>query len=143
MRTNEDAPMSTGGIIGITTVSLFILGAFTVLAMWGCPMYSVYSARKEGEAVLAHAQSSREVAIAEAKAKMESASLLAQADTIRAHGIAESNQIIGKSLQGNPAYLQWLWIDQIKDTKNQIIYLPNTGLLPFTEAGLLPSRSAN
>lgn len=126
--------LTVGGGIGIATLCLIVLGGFTVLGMWGCPLYSVYSARKEGEAILAHAQSSREVAVAEAKAKMESAALLAQADTIRAHGIASSNTIIGESLKNNPAYLQWLWIDQIKDTKNQIIYLPNTGQLPFTES---------
>lgn len=100
-----------------------------------CPQYNVYSARKEGEAVLAHAQSSREVAVAEAKAKMESAALLAQADTIRAHGIATSNRIIGLSLQDNPAYLQWLWIDQLKDTKDQVIYVPSSTMgLPILEA---------
>lgn len=31
------------------------------LGMWGCPHYRVYSAQKDGEAILAHAQSSREV----------------------------------------------------------------------------------
>jgi hypothetical protein len=66
----------------------------------------------EGEAILAHAQSSREVAVAETKAKMESASLLAQADTIRAHGVARSNVIIGQSL--SEAYLHWYWIEITK-----------------------------
>ena len=129
--------MSTTQSISLAALCVFVLIGLIVLGMWGCPQYNVYSARKEGEAVLAHAQSSREVAVAEAKAKMESAALLAQADTIRAHGIAESNQIIGKSLENNPLYLQWLWIDNLKDTKNQIIYLPNNGELPFTEANRL------
>ncbi|MEO6301626.1 MAG: membrane protease subunit, partial [Bacteroidia bacterium] len=75
------------GISIVSLIVIFLLG-LVVLGMWGCPRYSVYSARKEGEALLAHAQSSKEVAVSEAKAKMESASLLAQADTIRAHGIA-------------------------------------------------------
>lgn len=106
--------------------------------MWGCPQYSVYSARKEGEALLAHAQSAKEVAVAEARAKMESSAMLAQADTIRAHGIAASNQIIGKSLQDNPAYLQWLWIDEISKTTNQIIYVPSGQMgLPILEADRL------
>ncbi len=78
------------------------------------------------------------MAVAEAKAKMESASFEAQADTIRAHGIAASNQIIGRSLEGNPAYLQWLWIDNLKDTKNQVIYIPaGTMGMPVLEAGRL------
>jgi Tfp pilus assembly protein PilE len=117
-----------------TGISLAVFGllALIVLAMWGCPHYKVYSQRKEGEAMLAHAQSSREVAVAEAKAKMEAATLLAQADTIRAHGIARSNQIIGQSLTS--AYLHWFWIDNI-DKSNNVIYVPTEANLPVMEAG--------
>lgn len=114
--------------IGIGSIGLLVLTGLIALCMWGCPTYNVYQQKKEGEAILAHAQSSREVAVAEARAKMESAQLLAQADSIRAHGIAVSNRIVGKSLEDNPAYLQWLWIENVKDTKNQIIYVPSSGL---------------
>src|SRR5262245_61309168 len=100
MYQSDNGP-STGSIFGwVSFGTLFLIGVI-ILSMWGCPQYSVYSARKDGEAVLAHAQSSREVAVAEAKAKMESATLLAAADTIRAHGVAASNQIIGQSLNNN------------------------------------------
>lgn len=103
--------------------------------MAGCPQYSVYSARKDGEAILAHAQSSREVAVAEAKAKMESASLLAQADTIRAHGVARSNIIIGQSL--TQSYLHWYWIDNIEKNPNAVIYIPTEANMPIMEASRL------
>jgi len=126
--------MSTSQI----TLAVILVLSIVVLGFWGCPQYAVYSARKEGEAMLAHAQSSKEVAVAEAKAKMESSALLAQADTIRAHGIAASNYIIGKSLENNPAYLQWLWIDEISKTTNQIIYVPAGEMgMPILEAGRL------
>ncbi|MES2395646.1 MAG: hypothetical protein V4549_06570 [Bacteroidota bacterium] len=118
---------------------IWMLLVVVVLGMAGCPQYGVYSARKDGEAVLAHAQSSREVAVAEAKAKMESASLLAQADTIRAHGVASSNRIIGASLKNNPEYLQWLWIDQIE--KANVIYVPTEANLPIMEATRLNNKS--
>src|SRR5688572_30564898 len=98
----------------IATFSIIVILGLVILSKWGCPKYNVYSQRMEGEAMLAHAQSSKEVAVADAKAKMESAALLAQADTIRAHGVARSNQIIGASLKGNPEYLRWLWIDNIE-----------------------------
>ena len=104
-----------------------------ILAMTGCPPYTVYRQSMDGKAQLAHAQYSKEVAVAEAKAKMESASLLAQADTIRAHGVASANKIIGASLKNNPEYLQWLWIDQIE--KANVIYVPTEGNLPIMEAG--------
>lgn len=118
-------------IVGIV---LFVI----VSLMVGCPTYNVYTSRMQGEAILAHAQSSREVAVAEAKAKMESASLLAQADTIRAHGVAISNRIIGASLKNNPEYLQWLWIDQIE--KANTIYVPTETNLPILEAGRLGNK---
>lgn len=114
---------------------VIVVMGLVVLGMWGCPQYNVYSQRKEGEANLAHAQSSKEVAVAEAKAKMESAAYNAQADTIRAHGIARANQIIGNSLKNNQEYLQWLWIDELKTTQNQVIYVPAGGMgLPILES---------
>lgn len=115
-------PITSTIILGI-----ILLMGLIILGMWGCPKYRVYNQQKEGEALLAHAQSSREVAVAEAKAKMESATLLAQADTIRAHGIARSNQIIGQSLTEN--YLHWFWIDNI-DKSNNVIYVPTESGLP-------------
>ena len=122
--------------------SISLLGILTVIViaafMWVLPTYNVWRQRKEGEALLAHAQSSREVAVAEAKAKMESASLLAQADTLRALGIARSNQIIGQSL--TDAYLHWFWIDNI-DKSNNVIYVPTEANMPVLEAGKRPVKS--
>lgn len=130
--------MEHKSVLGLSIVGTILFIGLIVLAFWGCPLYHVYSARKEGEAILAHAQSSREVAVAEARAKMESSALLAQADTIRAHGIAQSNKIIGESLKDNPQYLQWLWIDQMKDQQHQIIYVPSSNMgLPILEANRL------
>lgn len=121
----------------ISLLALAVIG-LVILGLWGCPQYNVYSQRKQGEAMLAHAQSSREVAVAEAKAKMESAVLLSQADTIRAHGIARSNQIIGQSLTS--AYLHWFWIDNI-DKSNNVIYVPTEANLPIVEAGRTWSKA--
>lgn len=125
--------MNDSSIGGWIVVSILLLIGLIVLSMWGCPQYDVYSQRMQGQAVLAHAQSSREVAVAEAKAKMESSALLAQADTIRAHGVARSNQIIGQSLRDNEAYLKWLWIDNMDNTKNQVIYIPTEAAIPIME----------
>jgi hypothetical protein len=123
------------GVIFGSVGAVVFLCILIAVGMWGCPKYNVYSQQMEGAAILAHAQSSREVAVAEAKAKMESAQLLAQADTMRAHGVARSNEIIGKSLKENEAYLKWLWISEMKETQNQIIYVPTETNLPILEAG--------
>lgn len=123
--------------VKLSIIKWSVLGFITLITtiiLWLAlmPNYRVYRERKGGEAVLAHAQSSREVQVAEAKAKMESASLLAQADTIRAHGVARSNKIIGASLKENKEYLHWLWIDNIE--KANVIYVPTEANLPILEA---------
>lgn len=122
------------GIIGF----IFVGG----IAMYGCPQYNIYQQRMEGQAILAHAQSSREVAVAEAKAKMESAELLAQAEITRAKGVAQANQIIGASLKGNEAYLRYLWVNNLETSKEaQVIYIPTEAGMPIMEASRLHSAT--
>jgi hypothetical protein len=122
--------------IGIASFVIFVLIGLITLGLWGCPRYKVYSARKEGEAVLAHASYSREVAVAEAKAKMESAALLAQAEVIRARGVDSAIKIISGSLQGNRAYIQWLWVNNMEKNDKTVIYIPSSNMgIPITEAG--------
>lgn len=132
--------MTPGQTIG-TFFGVVLLAGLVILGLWGCPQYKVYQQRKEGEAMLAHAQASKEVAVAEAKAKMESAALLSQADTLRAHGTARANQIIGQSL--TEPYLQWFWIEQLKENQaeNQYIYVPSGPLgMPIMEANRFKSK---
>ena len=63
---------------------------------------------------------------------------LAAADTIRARGVARSNQIIGESLRNNEAYLHWLWIDNIEKNPQAVIYVPTEANLPILETGRRP-----
>lgn len=121
-------------------IALLLVGGIGLILtmMWGLPHYSVYIQRLEGQAILAHAQASREVAVAEAKAKMESATLLAQAEVSRAEGVAKANKIIGESLKGNEAYLRYLWVSNLETSKEaQVIYIPTEAGMPIMEAGRL------
>lgn len=114
---------------------LFFVGLI-LMAMAGCPMYGVYHQEMEGKAELAKADFSKQVAVQEAKAKQESAHYLAEAEVIRAEGIAKANAIVGNSLKDNEAYLRWLYIESLKDNTNkQIIYIPTEGALPILESG--------
>lgn len=124
-------------IVGISVaVIAFIM--ICGIGMYGCPQYNVYQQRMEGQALLAHAQSSKEVAVAEAKAKMESASLLADAEVARAKGVAQANKIIGESLRDNEAYLRYLWIQNLENSSDhQVIYVPTEAGLPILEANRL------
>jgi hypothetical protein len=119
---------------GIVIVLLLVI--LTAGGMIGCPQYKVYEQRLEGAAMLAHAQSAKEVAVAEAKTKMEAASLLAQAEVARAKGVAQANEIIGASLKGNDAYLRYLWIMEVagNDTQKTVVYIPTEANLPIMEA---------
>ena len=97
-------------------------------------VYSVWSAGKTGQAELQQADWNRQIAVREAHAKEESAILLAQAEVERAKGVAKANKIIGDSLRNNEAYLRYLWIDNLQNDKNQVIYVPTEANLPILEA---------
>lgn len=112
------------------------------VGLYGCPQYNVYSQRLSGEAELAKAEYSRQIAVREAQAKLDSASRLADAEIARARGVAEANKIIGDSLKGNDAYLRYLWINELGVTHNSVIYVPTEGNLPLLEAGRLGAKNA-
>lgn len=79
------------------------------------------------------AESTRQVRVLEAKAKQEAAVMEAQAEIERAKGVAEANKIIGKSLENNPRYLQFLYIKGLEEGSQngaKVIYVPTEGGLP-------------
>ena len=137
--------VTTGDQMNIRNLGL--LGGLSVivlacLALVGCPRYNVYAQEMAGRAKLAEAQSSRQVAILEAHAKMESAKELAQAEVIRAEGAAKANHILQNSLGGPEGYLRYLQIQAYGDTNAKLIYVPTEGGLPVTEAGRLKEAPA-
>lgn len=113
----------------LLTLSLFLSGC----NMW--PPYNVWEQKMAGEAELAKANYSKQVAVQEAKAKQEAASYLADAEVARAKGVAAANKIIGDSLKNNESYLRWLWIEGLKEKGNDVIYVPTEANLPILEAG--------
>lgn len=101
---------------------------------YGLPTYKVWEQNKVGEAELARAEQNRQIAIQEAKAKEESAKSLANAEVIRAEGIAKANKIIGDSLQNNEAYIHYLWIEALRESNSDVIYIPTEAGIPITES---------
>lgn len=107
--------------------------------LYGCPRYSVYQQRLTGEAELARASYNRQVAVQEAEAKKAAATDLADAEVIRAQGVAKANAIIGDSLRNNEAYLRYLWITDVTGTREpSVIYVPTEAGIPILEAGKRP-----
>lgn len=119
--------------------TLCILGIIVVIAcIWGLialhKEYAIWSERKRGEAEYAHAQANRTIAILEAEAKKESAKSLADAEVIRAEGVARANKIIGDSLANNESYLRYLWVQGLQTNQMQVVYVPTECNLPLLEA---------
>jgi hypothetical protein len=97
-------------------------------------VYNVWAQGKEGEAELSHAEFNRQIKTLEAKAGEDSARHLANAEIIRARGVAEANKIIGDSLKGNESYLRYLWIQSLDHGEHTVIYVPTEANLPILEA---------
>ncbi len=115
-------------------VLAFVL-ALMIFSAIVSPIYNVWRAGQSGLAELRKAEQNRQIAIEEAKAKMESAKMLSEAEIVRARGVAEANKIIGDSLKGNEAYLRYLWIDGLNRNNQNVIYVPTEAGLPILEAG--------
>jgi regulator of protease activity HflC (stomatin/prohibitin superfamily) len=113
-------------IIGVS----FIVSLMIINAIVG-PIYNVWAQSLQGKAELQKAEFTRQVAVLEAQAKKDSAKQLADAEVIRASGVAQANQIIGESLKDNPAYLQYLWITEGEKDSNRTVYMiPSNGGAP-------------
>jgi regulator of protease activity HflC (stomatin/prohibitin superfamily) len=115
--------------------ALFVIGIAVVggLIFIGGPQYNVWQQSLAGKAELQKAEFTRQVAVLEAQAKKDSAQQLADAEIIRAQGVAKANQIIGNSLKDNREYLQYLYITGIEDGSkngNVTIYVPTEGGMP-------------
>jgi regulator of protease activity HflC (stomatin/prohibitin superfamily) len=114
---------------------VFGAGFVVVIALLfvGGPLYNVWQQSLAGKAELQKAEYTRQVAVLEAQAKKDSAQQLADAEIIRATGVAKANQIIGDSLKDNREYLQYLYITGIEDgakNGNVTIYVPTEGGMP-------------
>jgi len=135
---SEDPSVGSIVMVGMSVAILLAAGGGGCL--WGCPQYNVYSQEMSGRAKLAEAQSSRQVATLEARAKMESAVSLAQAEVLRAKGAAQANHILQNSLGGPEGYLRYLQIQALQDTNARLIYVPTESGLPVTESTRLMPR---
>ncbi len=120
----------------IVGIGILVIAGLT----FGLPQYGVWTKTLSGKAQLQEAEYTRQVAVLEAKAKLDSAKELAQAEVERAKGVAQANQIIGDSLKGNREYLQYLYITGLEEGSqkgNVTIYVPTENGLP------VPTMSMN
>ncbi len=116
--------------IALIGVGVIVMVGFVFI---GGPQYNVWQQSLAGKAELQKAEYTRQVAVLEAQAKKDSAQQLADAEIIRATGVAKANQIIGDSLKDNREYLQYLYITGLEEGSNKgnvTIYVPTEGGMP-------------
>lgn len=119
------------GLAGLF-VFVFLIGLYSDFVS---PSINVYKERLHGQAELARAESNRQITTLEALAKKESSKALADAEVIRAEGVAKANKIIGASLEDNEGYLRYLYINHLSETNDKtVIYIPTEAGLPILEA---------
>lgn len=116
-------------------VILFFIAALIIFGlMFGMPLYNVWQQEMRGKAEFSRAEQNRKIKVEEARAEKESATFRAEAEIIRAEGVAKANEIIGGSLKDNKDYLTYLWIQALYDESNSVIYVPTEANLPILEA---------
>jgi len=132
-------------IIRIVVTVIIVIFGLIALSMAFMPKYRIYKQNKQGEANLRQQEWEKKILVEQAKAQNESATLnaeatikqetaKAEAEIIRAKGVAEANRIIGQSLKGNEEYLNYLWINNIEKSNSEKIYIPTEAGMPILEA---------
>lgn len=144
----KDGALALAGWFIAVAAAVAVIGG----AIWALPQIGAYYAQVGGRGALLSAESTRQVRVLEAKAKLEAASLEAQAEVRRAEGSAKAIAAIKGELGGPDGYLRWLYIQGLQESranttgedgaatggnKETVIYIPTDGLvpLPISEAG--------
>jgi molybdopterin biosynthesis enzyme len=111
-----------------------IVAAVVVFLLWAGPVYSVWSARKQGEADLARARSEQQIQVAEAEGRLAAAEANKAAAIVEASAVAEQINRIGETLTKHDLYLRWQWIRMMEVREGETIYVPTEANLPILEA---------
>lgn len=64
--------------------------------------------------------------------ELQKATKDAEIDVARAKGVASANTIIAASISEN--YIRWLWVNNLKGSEFQVIYIPTEANIPIMEA---------
>lgn len=98
---------------------------FTVVWLAAMPQYRLWKAGIE-----------RQIQIKDAESRARAAVELAKAEVNRANGVAQANKIIAGSI--TPEYLRYYYIQELARVESiggKVIYVPTEAGLPILEAG--------
>lgn len=113
---------------------VLVLLVIAVWALFGHPIWNVWSSKKEGEAEYQQAINEQRIQIAEAQARLDAAELNKKAAIIEAQAVAAQVREIGEQLTKHDLYLKWQWIKMMEDREGETIYVPTEASLPILEA---------
>ena len=131
MESRDIFNMESRDILMTIVLGVVIIGGLTVGWQW----FKVFSASQSGKAELAQAEYNRQIIVRQAQAKKDAATLEADAEVLRAEGVAKANKIVADGLGGPEGYLRYLYIHMLDESKEkQIIYIPTEAGLPILEA---------
>ena len=110
-------------------ISVMATVLIIVALMVGLPQYSVWQQGLAGEAMLARAEQTRQVAVLQAKAERDAAVLR-----------AEAIEIVGQAAKDYPEYRYQEFLGAFgealqSDAVDKIIFVPTEANIPVTEAG--------
>lgn len=103
-------------LAGVTALVAIVSGYMAIM-----PEYRLHRAEIE-----------KRILVEQAKAEADAAKEEARAEIERARGTAQANKIVADSI--TEPYLRYLYINNLSDTDNQVIYLPTEAGLPILEA---------
>ncbi len=109
----------------IVLVSLLVIIIPTVTWLAIAPQYRLWKAGIE-----------RQIQVKDAESRAKAAVSLAKAEVNRANGVAEANKIIAGSI--TPEYLRYFYIQELARVESiggKVIYVPTEAGLPILEAG--------
>ena len=115
---------SLKGLVIIIVLILIVIAAIMIIM----PQYNVWKRKLGGEALLREQEYAKQIQVEQAKAELESAKLLREAEVERSRGVAESMEIISQELEKNPNYLQYLAIQaqtkMAESPNHTTVYIP-------------------
>jgi len=121
-------------VAGVVVVGLVV--GVIIGTVFGYQWFRVFSASQAGKAELSQAEWNRQIIVRQAQAKKDAATLEAEAEVLRAEGVAKANAVIAGGLGGPEGYLRYLYIHMLSEQQDkQVIYIPTEAGLPLLEAG--------
>ncbi len=123
----------TNWILVWSLVALVIL-ILVAIWMWIWPTYNVWASAMKGKADLEQAHYEQEIAVAQAKSRLNAAEMNKKAAIVEAEAVSEQIRKIGENLSKHDLYLKWQWIKMMEERDGETIYVPTEAGLPILEA---------